>query len=82
MSLAQPEVIHSCAHWIGTHAPALLLVIFLTALAVVAALWHLFETRLQELWAHPDGWRQGFFERRFAQRIRQRYPCMWRFHEK
>ena len=79
MSLAQLEVIHSCAHWIGTHASALLLVIFLTALGVIAALWHLFETRLQEVWAHPDGWRQRFLERPFAQRIRQRYPRMWRF---
>ena len=79
MSLAQPEVIDSCAHWIGAHAPALLLVIFLTALGVIAALWHLFETRLQELCAHPDGWLQRFLERNFAQRIRQRYPRVWQF---
>ena len=43
---------------IGNHASALLLVIFLTPLGVIAALWRLFETGLQELWAHPDGWRQ------------------------
>jgi hypothetical protein len=40
MSFAQPEVIDSCAYWIGAHALAFLLVIFLTALGVIAALWH------------------------------------------
>ena len=64
---------------IGNHASALLLVIFLTPLGLIAALWRRFETALQELWAHPDGWRQHSFERLFAERIRQRYPRMWRF---
>jgi membrane-associated phospholipid phosphatase len=78
MRLAQPEVI-SYAHWIAAHAPALLLIVFLTALGVMSALWHLLETRLQQLWAYPDGRHQSFFERPFAQWIRQRHPRVWRF---
>jgi hypothetical protein len=79
MSLAQPEVIDSCAYWIGAHALVFLLVIFLTALGVIAALWHLFKTRRLELWAHPDGWRRRVLERPFARRLQQRYPRVWRF---
>jgi len=79
MSLAQPDVIDSCAYWIAAHALALLLVIFLTALGVIAALWHLFETRRPELSAHPGGWSRRVLERPFAQSLRQRYPRVWRF---
>jgi len=79
MRLAQPDVIDSCAYWIAAHALALLLVIFLTALGVIAALWHLFETRRLELRVHPDGWSRRVLERPFAQRLRQRYPPVGRF---
>ena len=77
MSLYLPEVIDSCAHWIGAHALALLLVIFQAALGIIAALWHVFETRRLELWGHPDTWRRRVLERPFAQRLRQRYPRVW-----
>ncbi len=76
MRLTQPEVIDSCAHWIGAHALALLLVIFLTTLGVISALWRLFEL---ELWSHRAVWRQRAFGLPFVQSIRQRYPRVWRF---
>ena len=79
LSLAQQKVIDFCAHWIGAHALALLLVIFLTVLGVIAVVWHLLERRGLELWAHPDGWHRRVLERPFAQMLRQRYPRVWRF---
>ena len=79
LSLAQQKVIDFCAHWIGAHALALLLVIFLTVLGVIAVVWNLLERRGLELWAHPDGWHRRVLERPFAQMLRQRYPRVWRF---
>lgn len=76
MSLTQPQVIDSWASWIGAHALAILLVIFVTALGVVATLWRLFELKL---WAHTDDWRQRVLGLAFAKRLQQRYPRVWRF---
>ena len=76
MSPAQPEGIDSCAHWIGAHALALLLLIFLMVLGIIVTLCRLFEL---ELWSHPNGWRQRIFGLPFVQRLRQSYPRIWRF---
>jgi membrane-associated phospholipid phosphatase len=76
MSSTQLQVIDSCASWIGAHALAILLVIFVTALGVIAILWRLFELKL---WAHPDGWRQRVLGLPFAERLHKGYPRVWRF---
>jgi membrane-associated phospholipid phosphatase len=76
MSLTRLQVIDSCASWIGAHALAILLVIFVTALGVIATLWRLFELKL---WAHLDGWRQRVLGLAFAERLHKRYPRVWRF---
>ena len=75
-SFGQREVIDSCANWIGAHALALLLLLFLITLGVISALWRTFEL---ELWSHEAIWRQRAFELPFVQLIRQRYPRVWRF---
>jgi membrane-associated phospholipid phosphatase len=76
MSSTQLQVIDSCAIWIGAHALAILLVIFVTALGAIAVLWRLFELKL---WTHPEGWRQRVLGLPFAQRLYSGYPRVWRF---
>jgi membrane-associated phospholipid phosphatase len=76
MSSTQLRVIDSCAIWIGAHALAILLVIFVTALGAIAGLWRLFELKL---WTHPEDWRQRVLGLPFAQRLYSGYPRVWRF---
>ena len=76
MSSTQLQVIDSCASWIGAHAVAILLVIFVAVLGGIAILWRLFELKI---WAPPNGWGERVLGLPFAERLHKDYPRVWRF---
>jgi membrane-associated phospholipid phosphatase len=79
MDLVQSELIDFCARWMGSHALAVLLALFLSTLGVIATLWQFFENRAPQFWRYVSGLSQRVLQRSWLQMLQQRYPRVWRF---